>query len=87
MGEEKKIKLKDKNGNSIISFEESNGNLPLNPNENYEISSEMRKNKLKKNNPLTDNIGPGSQGFTGVAMLAGVVAVAGAIIAYFALRF
>lgn len=87
MGEEKKIKLEDKNGTSTLSYTEDDGHLPMSPNEHYEIVSDMKKKRNYKRNIFTDNIGPGSQGFAGVATLAGIIAIAGIIIAFLTLRY
>ena len=81
----------DKNGTSKIMIE-GNG-APLGgdfKNNTYVIANHISKNKNKKMKTpgaLTDNIGPGSSGFAGVATLAVIIAIAGVIIAYLTLRY
>lgn len=85
----------DKNGKSKVTFE-SNG-APLGgdfANNNYVIANHVSKDKpktrtrsLKKPGVMTDNIGPGSSGFAGVATLAAIIAIAGVVVAYLTLRY
>lgn len=75
----------DANGNFKMSIE---GNeAPLNmPNNNVTLANRPAgKSRVKKMKP--GNIGPGSNGFAGVAVLASIIAIAGAIIAYFTLKY
>lgn len=87
--------ITDKNGKSKITIE-GNG-APLGgdfANNNYVIANHVSKDKpktrtksLKKPSVMTDNIGPGSSGFAGVAVLASIIAIAGIVIAYLTLRY
>lgn len=84
-------KFSDKNGTSRVMFE-SNG-APLGgdfENNNYVIANHISKNtnkKMKAPSAMTDNIGPGSSGFAGVATLAVIIAIAGVLVAYLTLRY
>ena len=81
--------LKDKNGKSLVTYTESDGILPMDANERYEIAPEMKRkeNLTRKNNIFTENIGPGSNGFAGVALLATIISIAGIVIFYITLRY
>lgn len=84
-------KIVDKNGNSRIVFEDNGAPLGGDfANNNYVIANHVSK-KSKKNikapGVITDNIGPGSSGFAGVATLAAIIAIAGVVIAYLTLRY
>lgn len=87
MGEEKKIRLEDKNGTSTISYTDDGGYLPINPSEHYAIVSDMKKKRNYRKNVLTDNIGPGSQGFAGIAVLASIIAIAGFITIFLTFKY
>lgn len=59
-------------------------------NNTYVIANHVSKNsnnKIKAPGIVRDHIGPGSNGFAGVATLATIIAVAGAIIAFLTLRY
>ena len=81
----------DNGGTSRVMIE-GNG-APLGgdfENNRYVIANHISKNsnrKMKTPGIARENIGPGSNGFTAVATLASIIAFAGVIIAYFALRF
>ena len=86
--------LTDKNGKSKMTIE-GNG-APLGgafANNNYIIANHVSKDKpktkkkVKAPGVMTDNIGPGSSGFAGVAVLASIIAIAGVFVAYLALRY
>lgn len=80
------------NGESSRITMESNG-APLGgdfTSNNYVIANHTFKNsnkKMKAPGIATDNIGPGSHGFAGVATLATIIAVAGLVVAYLTLRY
>lgn len=84
-------KFADKNGTSRVMIE-GNG-APLGgdfENNTYVIANHISKNtnkKMKAPGAMTDNIGPGSSGFAGVATLAVIIAIAGVVIAYLTLRY
>lgn len=69
----------DANGSSIVNIESDD--KPLGMPSNYTLA-----NKPKKSRGLS-NIGKGSNGFTGVATLATIIAVAGAIVAFLVLKY
>ena len=73
-------KISDANGRSVVNIE-SDGK-PLEMPGNYTLA-----NKPKTRVKGLPNIGRGSNGFTGVATLATIIAVAGAIIAFFVLKY
>lgn len=85
----------DKDGNSKMTIE-SNG-APLGgdfENNSYVIANHASKGKaktktksLKAPGAMTQNIGPGSSGFAGVATLAAIIAIAGIVVAYLTLRY
>lgn len=53
----------------------------------YKLANEMRPRKRTgRKGIFTSNIGPGSNGFAGIATLAIIVALAGIIIAFIVLR-
>lgn len=92
--EKKERAFSDKNGKSNMTIE-SNG-APLGgdfSNNNYVIANHVSKDKpktkkkIKAPGVMTDNIGPGSSGFAGVATLAAIIAIAGIVIAYLTLRY
>ena len=93
--EKKEMSFKDNNGTSKMTME-GNG-APLGgdfASNNYTIANHFSKDKgktrvksLKAPGIVKDNIGPGSAGFAGVAVLASIIAVAGIIIAYLTLRY
>lgn len=94
--EKKEMSFKDSNGTSKMTME-GNG-APLGgdfASNNYTIANHMtrdskgktRVKSLKAPSIARDNIGPGSSGFAGVAVLASIIAIAGIIIAYLTLRY
>ena len=54
---------------------------------NVTLVNRPKVKKKVKTNPLLQDIGPKSQGFAGVALLAGLIALAGVALAYFNLRY
>lgn len=74
------VKFSDANGKSTMRIE-SDG-APLNMPENVILA-----NKPKTRVKTPTNIGKGSNGFAGVATLAIIIAVAGALIFYLTLRY
>lgn len=85
--------IADRNGKSKMTIEDNGAPLGGDfANNNYVIANHVSKNKpktksLKKPSVMTDNIGPGSSGFAGVAVLASIIAIAGVVIAYLTLRY
>ena len=86
--------ITDKNGKAKMTIE-GNG-APLGgdfANNSYVIANHVSKDrpktkkKVKAPGVMTDNIGPGSSGFAGVATLAAIIAIAGVVIAYLTLRY
>ena len=81
----------DNGGTSRMTIE-GNG-APLGgdfENNTYVIANHISKNsnkKMKAPGAITQNIGPGSNGFAGVATLAAIIAIAGVVIAYLTLRY
>lgn len=80
----------DNGGTSRVMIE-GNG-APLGgdfENNTYVIANHVSKNNRKMKAPsiVRENIGPGSNGFAGVATLASIIAIAGVIIAYLTLRY
>lgn len=74
----------DDKGKSKIVIEGDGAPLNLNPNCNYVISNRPKK---QKSNVKMADIGVKSNGFAAVATLAVIIALAGVIIAYLALRY
>lgn len=94
--EKKEMSFKDSNGTSKMTIE-GNG-APLGGNfasNNYTLANHIQKDSkgktrvksLKAPGIVRDNIGPGSSGFAGVAVLASIIAIAGIIIAYLTLKY
>lgn len=90
---EKKVmnaKLSDVNGKgNAHMFIESNG-ADLNMPENFVLANKPHSGKSSKMKEFVTgnpNVGKGSAGFIGVIALASIIAVAGAIIAFFTLRY
>lgn len=80
-------KTADKDGGFTVSA--NSDGKPLGGdfiNTKYVIANHKSKTKVRKMNMGT-NIGKGSNGFAGVATLATIIALAGIIIAYFALKY
>ena len=73
-------KISDANGISTVNIESDD--KPLDMPGNYTLA-----NKPKKKVKGLPNIGKGSNGFAGVTTLATIIAVAGAIIAFFVLKY
>ncbi len=78
----------DNNGKSRMTIE--GNDAPLGGRldegtENYTLANRPNSSANKIKGP--SNIGPGSNGFAGVATLAAIIALAGVIIAYLTLRF
>ena len=73
--------FEDNGGKSRVVIESDNA--PLNMPSNVTL---VNRPKVKTN-PLLQDIGPKSQGFAGVALLAGLIALAGVALAYFNLRY
>ncbi len=78
----------DERGNSKVIIEGSNAPLNIDPSMNYVLSNAPKnyKHNSKKKVKATD-IGIKSNGFAAVATLALIVAAAGALIAFFTLRY
>lgn len=83
-------KFADKNGTSRVVIEDNGAPLGGDfTNNNYVIANHVsnKTKSLKKPGIVTENIGPGSSGFAGVATLAAIIAIAGIVIAYLTLRY
>ncbi len=81
----KKGTFEDNGGKSRVVIESDNA--PLNMPSNVTLVNRPKVKKKVKTNPLLQDIGPKSQGFAGVALLAGLIALAGVALAYFNLRY
>lgn len=86
--------LTDKNGKAKMTIEDNGAPLGGDfANNNYVIANHLSndrpktKKKVKVPGVMTNNIGPGSSGFAGVATLAAIIAIAGVVIAYLTLRY
>lgn len=77
--------FEDNGGKSKVVIE--GDNAPLNMPNNVVLVNRPKVKKRVKTNPLLQDIGPKSQGFAGVALLAGLIALAGFALAYFKLRY
>lgn len=77
--------FEDNGGKSKVVIESDNA--PLNMPNNVVLVNRPKVKKRVKTNPLMQDIGPKSQGFAGVALLAGLIALAGFALAYFKLRY
>ena len=81
--------FKDNNGTSRVMM--THDDAPLGGNfgeDSYVLANRPSTGKkMKTPEAITKNIGIGSPGFAGVASLATIIAVAGAIIAYLTLRY
>ena len=77
--------FEDNGGKSRVVIESDNA--PLNMPSNVTLVNRPKVKKKVKTNPLLQDIGPKSQGFAGVALLAGLIALAGVAFAYFNLRY
>lgn len=77
--------FEDNGGKSRVVIESDNA--PLNMPNNVTLVNRPKVKKKVKTNPLLQDIGPKSQGFAGVALLAGLIALAGVAFAYFNLRY
>jgi len=77
--------FEDNGGKSRVVIESDNA--PLNMPSNVTLINRPKVKKKVKTNPLLQDIGPKSQGFAGVALLAGLIALAGVALAYFNLRY
>ena len=75
--------FEDKNGKSTVVMQ--GDGAPLNMPKKVTLANGP-KTKVRTN-PMLQNIGPGAQGFAGVALLAGIIALAGIVIAYLTLRY
>lgn len=84
MNNRNETEFEDVNGKSKVIIE--GDNAPLNMPENISLANRP-KAYSKKPNTLLQDIGPKSQGFAGVALLAGLIALAGIALAYFKLRY
>lgn len=76
--------FEDNGGKSKVVIESDNA--PLNMPSNVTLVNRPKVKKGKDQSSLQD-IGPKSQGFAGVALLAGLIALAGVALAYFNLRY
>ena len=83
-------KLKDENGNGnsemYIEGNESELNMP----ESYVLANKPKSGKNTKMRAFltgNPNVGRGSAGFASVITLAGIITIAGAIIAFLTLRY
>lgn len=81
----KESSFEDNGGKSRVIIESNNE--PLNMPNNVTLVNRPKVKKKVKTNPLLQDIGPKSQGFAGVALLAGLIALAGVALAYFKLRY
>ena len=77
--------FEDNEGRSRIIIESDNA--PINMPSNVTLVNRPKVKRRVKTNPLLEDIGPKSQGFAGVALLAGLIALAGVALAYFNLRY
>ena len=80
----------DENGDGAKVIIEADNNYQVNMGKNvrYKLAEEMRpKGKIRKRGVFTSPVGPTSHGFAGIMTLAGLVALAGIIIAFITLRF
>ena len=77
--------FEDNEGRSRIIIESDND--PINMPSNVTLVNRPKVKRRVKTNPLLEDIGPKSQGFAGVALLAGLIALAGVALAYFKLRY
>lgn len=77
--------FEDNEGRSRIIIESDNA--PINMPSNVTLVNRPKVKRRVKTNPLLEDIGPKSQGFAGVALLAGLIALAGVALAYFKLRY
>ena len=75
----------DANGKSNLTIEGNEAPLGGDFINNHHILANRPNNKKPKIQAM--NIGPGSNGFAGVAVLASIIALAGVIIAYLTLRY
>jgi len=82
-------KVADKNGGFTVSANSDGKQLGGSfGNTNYVIANHKAKTKIRKMSMgMGSNIGKGSNGFAGVATLATIIALAGIIIAFFALKY
>ena len=87
LGENIEKKVTDNNGGFTVSAngdgKELGGSFG---NTSYVIANHKSKTKVRKMS-IGSNIGKGSNGFAGVATLATIIALAGIIIAFFALKY
>ena len=80
-------KVADKNGGFTVSANSDGKQLGGSfGSTNYVIANHKAKTKIRKMS-MGSNIGKGSNGFAGVATLATIIALAGIIIAFFALKY
>ena len=77
--------FEDNGGRSRIIIESDNA--PINMPSNVTLVNRPKVKRRVKTNPPLEDIGPKSQGFAGVALLAGLIALAGVALAYFKLRY
>lgn len=77
--------FEDNGGRARVVIESDNA--PINMPSNVTLVNRPKVKKRVKTNPLLDDIGPKSQGFAGVALLAGLIALAGVVLAYFNFRY
>ena len=78
----------EENGDVQSVVVESNDGLSVKlKKDNYKIVEEMRPKTKVRSRVFTSSIGPGSNGFAAIVTLAGIVAIAGIVLAFITLRF
>ncbi len=85
-----KAKLNDVNGNGNACMYIEDDNMDVNIPNSYVLANKPHSGKMSKTRQFitgNPNVGRGSNGFASVITLASIVAIAGAIIAFFSLRY
>lgn len=75
----------DSNGSSRVTLEYNGGELNMKPDAKYVMGN--NPNKPKSRTRKLGNVGPKSNGFAGVAVLAAIIAIGGIVIAYLTLKY
>lgn len=75
----------DSNGSSRVILEYNGGELNMKPGARYVMGN--KPNKPKSRTRKLGNVGPKSNGFAGVAVLAAIIAIGGIVIAYLTLKY
>ena len=78
--------FKDKNGQSKVVMQASEAPLNM-PQGNITLANRPKVKTKVRTNPMLQDIGPKSQGFAGVALLAGIIAFAGIVVLYLVCRY